>query len=173
MKRSTSVAIIAVAVVAIVVGTLFALQRVPARTQAFTIIGGELPGKVLESGYVDYQNPPNVGFGLRGGEVTSPGPTLRVRRGEAVTITFVNVHGYISLDAEAHTFMVVRANDKISPNPTPLWGSEIRNERGIPPQPGESGAVTFVPDEAGEFVYICPVHGHAERGMWGPFIVEE
>lgn len=39
-------------------------------------------------------------------------------------------------------------------------------------QPGEEDTVTFTPDKAGTYTYICTVPGHADRGMQGTLIVQ-
>lgn len=79
--------------------------------RVFSIIGGELKE--------DYET---AGFALFGGNITSPGPTIRVRKGDQVTITFKNVHGTFSLEYIPHNFVVV-AEKKESAEP--LWGAKI------------------------------------------------
>lgn len=124
---------------------------------ALHVIGGALD-----------ENPEEGGYALLGHELTSPGPTIRARKGEAVTITFENVH---EGERIYHNFVIVAELDQEAP---PRWGAQI-GEATIPDaiDVGASGTVTFVPDIAGSFYYICSVPGHIDRGMWGQFIVEE
>jgi len=160
-------ALIIVVVAAIVIGAILAFQ--PGRfraaaTREFTIVGGEVKGQTeLLIG----------GFALLGEEITSPGPTIRVKKGDRVKITFKNVHGYARGLKIAHNFLVVAEKEGFDPKP--LWGAKI-GERVYPNEieAGESGSVTFTPDRAGKFFYICAVGGHhLYNGMYGSFIVEE
>ena len=48
---------------------------------------------------------------------------------------------------------------------SPMFGAGIDINSYI--QPGESGSVTFTPDQTGSFYYVCTVPGHIELGMWG------
>lgn len=116
----------------------------------FTIIAGEIE---LSGPY---------GFAFKGDKISSPGPTITVRKGDRVTITFT-VGGKL-----AHTFAVTTEKTYTA---TPLWGAKI-GESNAPVNPGQSGSVTFVADTAGTFFYICAVPGHAELGMFGSFVVE-
>lgn len=107
-----------------------------------------------------------VGFGLEGDEVTAPGPVLRVRAGEQVTITLQNEH--VLEDGSPfpapHDFVVVA---EMNPVAEPQW--ESATERLVT---GETDTVSFSPDSPGTYYYICSVSDHMGRGMWGEFVVE-
>ncbi len=159
MNRRTLLPLVwLLAIAVVVVGAISVLQRV--RTSAkeqLTIIGGETRK--------DWETP---GFGISGGEITSPGPPIRVKRGHRLTITFRNVHGTHSRERIAHNFVLV-AEIKVFPERAePLWGVKTDDIRA-----GESTTVTFTPETAGEFFYVCDIPGHPERGMYGSFLVEE
>ncbi|MGH2694261.1 MAG: multicopper oxidase domain-containing protein [Actinomycetota bacterium] len=132
----------------------------------FVLITGEL----RREGFAEL-----AGYALKGDEITSPGPTIRLRAGEEVTVTLENVHGRFDEESIAHDFVVVAEQDELA---EPLWGAAIGTEdpnlrRYIPLEPGARGSVTFTPDTEGSFFYICSVPGHASsHGMWGRFIVE-
>ncbi|MCH7567751.1 MAG: multicopper oxidase domain-containing protein [Nitrospirae bacterium] len=110
---------------------------------------------------------------MGGEDITSPGPTITVRVGEPVTITFKNVTDLLDLHVlEPHDFVIVAAMD----NPEvltklrvdPLWGAETE---WLPS--GEQQTITFTPDTPGSYFYLCTNTDHADLGMWGSFIVEE
>ena len=139
--------------------SLSACQTTPA-TREFTLITGELR-----------DNSEIGGFAFLGDEITSPGPTIRVKKGVEITVTLTNKHGYAWSENINHNFEILP--EKKSTGDT-LWGAiigERQFSQAIPP--GEGGSVTFTPDRAGEFFYICTVSDHLGRGMYGSFIVEE
>lgn len=111
------------------------------------------------------------GYGLKGGEITSdPGPTIRVKVGEPVRITFDNVHGTFHGESIEHDFAIVPDKDTFTPlSPQALWGAGTKV---IYPDDAPD-VVTFTPDKSGAYYYVCSVPGHVGRGMWGRFIVEE
>ncbi len=117
-------------------------------------------------GYRDRSAEDSVGFGFEGDQVTAPGPTIRVKTGEPVTLTLKNEHpADDSSSGEPHNFVVVRdAEDFVL---EPLWDSETGEIMA-----GEEATVTFVPDAAGQYGYVCTVGGHRNAGMFGEFIVE-
>jgi len=39
-------------------------------------------------------------------------------------------------------------------------------------QPGEQDTITFTPDKAGKFAFVCTVPGHADKGMTGTLTIE-
>ena len=109
-RRGVFVAFVIVVSAAIVMGAfwIFQSRRSPTvTTREITVIGGE----TKEDQYV-------VGFALLGGNISSPGPTIRVRKGHQVTITFKNVHGTFSEARIAHDFVVVAEKDRLA---KPLW----------------------------------------------------
>lgn len=110
-----------------------------------TLYGGELADK--------------FGFGLEIGALSSPGPTLKLKVGDVVRIRFKNV-GEIQ-----HAFWVVPA---LGQEARPLWGAEIGSAT-RPLRPGQEGVITFKVEKLGnqKVFYVCPVPGHALRGMFG------
>ncbi|HIQ29654.1 MAG TPA: hypothetical protein EYH45_03720, partial [Candidatus Caldiarchaeum subterraneum] len=54
----------------------------------------------------------------------------------------------------------------------PLWGVQLGTPT-RPVGPGEERTITFTPNRAGEYYYVCQVPGHIELGMWGKLIAEE
>ncbi len=143
--------------------------------------GGDSAGEelVLVAGF-----PPGdtskAGFAVEGEDITSPGPTIRVRKGETVTITFENAHYYEDGRpfSESHNFTVVEDKDVPVLQMEPLWGAHVGGGfqgLGVDPnlKAGERGSVTFTAETAGEFYYVCAVSTHIVNGMWGRFIVEE
>ena len=165
-----------VVVAAVVIGAVVVLQ--PGRftmdtTRQIVIVGGELN-----------DSPLGAGFAMLGENITSPGPTIRVKKGDQVTMTFVNVHGYSRLhrlsyglplppDGILHNFVIV-AEKKGLPEQKPLWGAKIGELPYLDgPKPGSGGSVTFSPDTPGDFFYICAIADHVTYGMYGSFIVED
>lgn len=103
------------------------------------------------------------GFGLNPENITSPGPTLKVKVGEVVKITLIN------LGKIPHALAIV---SELKENAPVLFNAEIGNPaRPIPPK--GSGSVVFKADKTGTYYYICPVPGHAQLGMWGKLVIEE
>ncbi len=127
---------------------------------AHVVIGGET---IPEEG-----SPIKPGFALEGEDITSPGPTITVRAGEPVTITFKNVHDF----PDPHDFVIVAEMDNLALLSKllvdPLWGAETE---WLPF--GEQQSITFTPDTPGSYFYVCTNSDHARRGMWGSFVVEE
>lgn len=100
------------------------------------------------------------GFSLGAETITAPGPSLTVNVGDEVTLTLTNEHPF----AQQHNFAVVADKDDFG---EPLWESKT-----VAINTGESTSVTFTPDEAGSYFYICTIGEHRFTGMWGEFIVE-
>ncbi len=103
-----------------------------------------------------------LGFALEGEDVVSPGPTITVRAGEPVTITFKVADEILPVP---HDFVIVAEKASLA---DPLWGAKTAQLRF-----GEQQSITFTPDTPGSFFYICSVSDHLDGGMWGSFIVEE
>ncbi len=103
-----------------------------------------------------------MGFGYSPSNLTSPGPTLRFKLTDLVSITVINT-GKIS-----HAFAIVD---------TPRTGANVLFQAQVgsttsPLSPGQQGTIIFRPNlAAATFYYICPLSGHAEAGMWGSVIV--
>ena len=158
---TASIVILAVAAVAIA-ALLVSQRRSTATKNAFTIIGGELKEDAKVFGYA-----------LLGQAMTSPGPTIRVKKGDKVTITFNNVHGAYDGAKLFHNFVVVATKDESAER---LWGAQVGENHPIYPtwiDAGESGTATFTPETAGAFFYICSVPGHLEQGMYGSLTVQD
>ena len=125
---------------------------------------------VLVAGELDLRT---TGFAVEGEEITSPGPTIEVRKGETVTITFENAHYYEDGRpfTEPHNFTVVEDKDVSLLAMEPLWGAHVGGFDDPNLAPGERGSVTFTAETAGEFYYVCAYSDHIGHGMWGRFIV--
>ncbi len=102
--------------------------------------------------------PTKFGFALGGKNLTSPGPTLTVKVGDVVQITFKNIGGKMN---QPHTFVIKGLE------PLPRIGTVTD-----PIDANKSGTITFLADKAGEFTYLCEVPGHKQLGMWGRFVVQ-
>jgi rusticyanin len=100
-------------------------------------------------------------------------PTVVVPQGAQVTIQFVNADTDM-----AHGF-VVTANTGAASSPMPmmaaapafsgaaLWFLGDATSAGM-----HTGTLSFTAATAGTYQYICPVPGHAEKGMAGGFVVQ-
>ncbi len=107
--------------------TAGAVATTEAQASTLTLSAGEVElvvvaGAVLESGVVR-----GGGFAVEGEDITSPGPTIRVRKGETVTITFENAHfrpGGRPF-GEPHNFTVVADKDVRLDEMVPLWGAHV------------------------------------------------
>jgi uncharacterized cupredoxin-like copper-binding protein len=111
--------------------------------------------------YVGEVSNNKFGFGISANNLTSPGPTLRIKITDVVSITVVNV------GTMPHAFAVTSYPTSSA---TVLWSAEIASASN-PLEPGQRGTVVFVPGNAGSFYYTCPIQGHAELGMYGSIIV--
>jgi len=138
---------------------LFACSALGGEPAEFVVIGGNT--------IRDEEDRRKPGFALEGEDITSPGPTITVRVGEPVTITFKNVHDF----PEPHDFTIVAEMDNLALLTKllvdPLWGAETK---WLPF--GEQQTIAFTPDTPGSYFYICTNGDHARLGMWGSFIVE-
>ena len=117
----------------------------------FTVIGENILGGPVRSA-----------FAFEGEDLDSPGPTITVRSGQSVSITFKNSGERMPAD---HNFVVVAER---TVDAEPMWGAETEVL-----DPGEQQTITFTPDTAGSFFYICTVDTHMTNGMWGELIVED
>ncbi len=111
---------------------------------SITIYGGEVSASIY-------------GFGFTASNLTSPGPTLNLTVGSVYKLTFVDVGQF------PHAIVIKMAN---SPAATTLWNAYVGTASN-PLVNGQSGSVTFTPDQSGTFYYLCPVPGHDDLGMWG------
>ncbi len=106
------------------------------------------------------------------GDASGANPTIHVKAGDIVKITFKNTGGL------THEFMIVEDKDKAIATETAggeaelPFGFEIADV-----DPGQQRTLTFIPSHSGDFFYLCLVKTgdklHAELGMFGQFIVEE
>ncbi|MCS6767250.1 MAG: plastocyanin/azurin family copper-binding protein [Candidatus Nitrosocaldus sp.] len=127
----------------------------------------------------------------------TPAPAPSVPAGESRTFTFVfkeespvklhfEVDGQINPDIEVYvgdTITINVRNDGAMPHsfgivsdPADLNSVVFNAAVGSSTQfllAKQEGTVTFKPDKAGEYYYICLVAGHADLGMKGKFIVKE
>ena len=92
-----------------------------------------------------------VSLTVEGGEWYFEPETIKVKKGQEVTITFENVGSY-SHNLKIGQFDVT--SETIGGN-------------------GKTTSFTFKADEAGEFPFWCAVPGHRSAGMEGTLIVEE
>jgi uncharacterized cupredoxin-like copper-binding protein len=97
------------------------------------------------------------GFGDTANSIQSPGPTLNLKSGQTYKMTVHNVATNL-----AHSWEIVSTK---AVSQSPMFGAGIDINTYI--QPGQSGSVTFTPDQTGSFYYVCTVPGHIELGMWG------
>lgn len=120
-----------------------------------------------------------MGYAFADEDIGRGAPTITVQAGEEVTITLENVHGrYFERAGWSHDLAIVpdtdenREDPRISPefSEKVLWEVWLGGEMGVFVDDTET--VTFVPDEPGQYIYVCTIHGHIERGMLGEFIVE-
>lgn len=86
---------------------------------------------------------------VEGNEFAFTPSAFTVKKGEPVTLTFKNTGKY------PHNLTISALN---------VSTKTI--------QPGQEDTITFTPDKAGSFTYICTVPGHADRGMKGTLTVE-
>jgi FtsP/CotA-like multicopper oxidase with cupredoxin domain len=134
--------------------------------EELALVGG------LSSGGSDNE----LGYAVEGEEITAPGPTIKVHKGDTVTIAFENAHylpGGTPEPQVTHNFTVVADKDVPFAKMEPLWDAHVGGSGDPNLAVGESGSVTFTAEEAGSYYYVCAILDHAERGMWGRFEVVE
>ena len=142
------VAVAVIVVIIVVVGVVVALMYKPGATGTpLTLYAGE-------TGTAAY------GFGNTADTITSnPAPTITLKQGTSYTMTVHNV------GTMPHAWEITTQQTGGSV----LFGAQIASTSYI--APGSSGSVTFTPNQAGNFYYICPVPGHVALGMWGNVVV--
>ena len=99
------------------------------------------PGAIMIKGSVKE-------FSVEGSPFVFSLKEMRVKKGDTVTVTFVNKEGM-------HDWVVDEFNAKTK---------QIKA--------GETDTVTFVADQTGTFEYYCSVGNHRAQGMVGKLIVE-
>lgn len=97
------------------------------------------------------------GYGDSANSIQSPGPTLNLKSGQTYNMTVYNAATNL-----AHSWEIVSTK---AVSESPMFGAGIAINTYI--QPGQSGSVTFTPDQTGSFYYVCTVPGHIALGMWG------
>lgn len=142
---------IIIIVIVIIVGVFAYMSSISPSSNANAIQITLYAGEVSTTSY---------GFGNSSSSIASPGPTLTLKVGQAYTVTVNNAgtmpHGW-EITAQKATGSQV------------LFGAQIAPTSYL--SPGASGSVTFTPDIAGNYYYICPVPGHVGLGMWGNIVV--
>lgn len=100
-------------------------------------------------------------------------PTIVVARGAAVTIELVNAdndtaHGVVvsALGATSSWMPMMTAEPAFSGSA--LWFLGNPTSAGM-----HAGTLTFTASTAGTYQYLCPVPGHAQKGMVGTFTVSD
>lgn len=134
--------------------------------EELALVGG------LSSGGSDNE----LGYAVEGKEITAPGPTIKVHKGDSVTIAFENAHylpGGTPEPQVTHNFTVVADKDVPFARMEPLWDAHVGGSGDPNLKVGERGEVTFTAEEAGSYYYVCAILDHAERGMWGRIEVVE
>jgi plastocyanin len=91
-----------------------------------------------------------VTVSVKGTDHTFDVKNIAVKKGQTVTIDFVNDEGF-------HDWVI----------------DEFEGARTPKIQAGQSASVTFVADKAGTFEYYCSVGNHRARGMVGSLVVTE
>ncbi|HLN89588.1 MAG TPA: sulfocyanin-like copper-binding protein [Candidatus Binatia bacterium] len=153
---------------------LIAILAVAFYVAAISVLVFRLQPPLISSSYVQTKNPSiyitlyagetssgRLGFGDSSTNLSSPGPTLRLKISDVVSLTLVNV------GKMPHAFAVASmptASGRV------LFNAKIASATN-PLEPGQSGTVVFAPDNAGTFYYICPVPGHSDSGMYGAVVV--
>ena len=171
MAKTSVVLGIVVAVIVVAVAAVFLLpslqqagpaQQTPTRTQAppppttptgpleIIVYGGEVEAT-------------KYGYGFSEDSIKSPGPDIRVKVGTQVKLVFKNAGNL------PHTLAITEEKKF---DAEPLWGVQLGTPT-KPVGPGNEKSITFTPNKAGEYYYLCQVPGHIELGMWGKLIAED
>ena len=98
--------------------------------------------------------------------------TIVVPRGAQVTMTLVNAD-----PDTAHGLVVTSTGSSSSympmmTTPQAFSGAAVWFLGNPTPAGMHEGSMTFTASTSGTYQYICPVPGHAQKGMVGSFIVE-
>jgi rusticyanin len=98
-------------------------------------------------------------------------PTISVPRGATVEVEFING------DPDAsHAWELVRGQGRFPYMPMmgsqPAFAGSMGMPLGVPSSRGwPAETLSFTAGEAGMYTYLCPVPGHAQKGMHGQFLV--
>jgi rusticyanin len=98
-------------------------------------------------------------------------PTLVVPRGTTVTIELINAdsdmaHGLVVTARGAESSEMPMMADPPAFPGAALWFLGESTSAGM-----HEGSLTFAADRSGTYAYLCPVPGHAQKGMVGTFLV--
>jgi rusticyanin len=96
-------------------------------------------------------------------------PTIIVPRGTRVTVRFIN-----NDTDEAHGWLITGNGPPFAfgQPATPSIAGAYAGVIGDPTAAGDGASIiSFTATDAGSYEYICPMPGHAQMGMHGPFIV--
>ncbi|MDQ1279750.1 MAG: hypothetical protein QG670_1012 [Thermoproteota archaeon] len=144
-----------IVIIVIVVGAasyyMFFMQKTPSQTVTVSVVlyGGEISAS-------------KYGFGNSSSTLTSPGPTLHFKTTDAVNMTFINV------GTQPHAWVL---KDQNSITATTVFNAAIGSSSNYI-TPGSKGSVTFTPNKAGTYYYLCPIAGHDDPlGMYGVIII--
>lgn len=98
-------------------------------------------------------------------------PTIEINSGTCITLQFINAdadesHGWLLTAGSANSYMPMMFSPIafLGSAATPLEATGSRTQ-----WPAET--IEFTADRSGSFDYICPVPGHAQRGMRGTIAV--
>jgi rusticyanin len=99
-------------------------------------------------------------------------PTVVVPKGAHITVQFINGDS-----DSAHGWMVTTANAPLPEMPMLVSGvafpGAFAHPLGDPTTAGwGEETITFDASKSGQFTYLCPLPGHAQKGMNGAFIVQ-
>ncbi len=140
-----------IVIVVIVVGVVLYEQSLSPAPSGNVIQLTLYEGEISSSSY---------GFGSSSTSLTTPGPTLTFNMSQTYKMTVNNV------GALPHSWAITAQQSSTS---APLFNSAINPGTYI--APGQSGSVTFTPNQSGNFYYVCPVAGHSDLGMWGNVVI--
>jgi plastocyanin len=146
-------AIVVIAIIVIGVVVYFEWPKgtpTPSTATQLTLYEGE-----MSSGSYGFGNSNSVS------SLTSPGPTITLTKGTTYQMTVYNI------GSMPHNWAIVNAQSSTAPV---MFGAQIQSAAN-PLVQGSSGSVTFTPDTAGTYYYICQISGHVALGMWGTVTV--
>jgi rusticyanin len=98
-------------------------------------------------------------------------PTIVVPVGAQVTLSLVNAdpdtaHGLVVATSGARSTYMPMMTAQPAFSGSALWFLGVPTSAGM-----HTGTITFTARTAGSYSYYCPVPGHAQKGMVGPFVV--
>ena len=110
---------------------------------------------------------PNENFRIAG----MTNPTVVVPAGATVTIELINAdgdmaHGLVVTADGASSATMPMMSDPPAFSGAALWFLGESTSAGM-----HEGTLTFTASHAGTYQYLCPVPGHAQKGMVGTFVV--